>query len=112
MHREGRDSRTPHCGIDLGSFVVVFAASLYAVVIGVQGDDVMNLNVLEKMAREISKGRSVVRESGELLSKGFITPIEHKSLSSLSWQIAANVRANGPGGTLAISSPDDYRPWF
>lgn len=71
----------------------------------------MNLNVLEKMAREIRKGRSVVRESGELLSKGFITPIEHKSLSSLSWQIAANVRADGHTAALA-ASPDDMRPWI
>ena len=62
----------------------------------------MNLNILEKVAREINNGGNSVRESGELLSKGFITPIEHKSLSSLSWQIAANVRASGPGANVSI----------
>ncbi len=51
----------------------------------------MSLNILEKISRQ----GNVVRESSELLRKGFITPAEHKSVSSLSWQIAANVRANG-----------------
>jgi hypothetical protein len=51
----------------------------------------MSLNILEKISRQ----GNAARESSELLRKGFITPAEHKSLSSLSWQIAANVRANG-----------------
>ncbi len=51
----------------------------------------MSLNILEKISRQ----GNVVSESSELLRKGFITPAEHKSLSSLSWQIAANVRATG-----------------
>jgi len=71
----------------------------------------MNLNILEKMAREIRKGHNVVHESGELASKGFITPIEHKSLTSLSWQIAANVRANGSNAAIIVS-PDWNPPWF
>jgi hypothetical protein len=63
----------------------------------------MNLNILEKVTREINKGGNAERESSELLSRGFITPIEHKSLSSLSWQIAANVRANsGPAANVSI----------
>ena len=62
----------------------------------------MNLNILEKVAREISKGGDVVRESSEMLSKGYITPTEHKSLSSLSWQIAANMRASGPSANVSI----------
>jgi hypothetical protein len=60
----------------------------------------MNLNILENVAREIRSGGN--GKSGELLSKGFITPTEHKSLSSLSWQIAANVRANGPDATAFL----------
>ena len=73
----------------------------------------MNLNILEKMAREIDKGGNVVRESGDMLRKGFITPTEHKSLSSLSWQIAANVRANGPDGTAYLRiGPMDPRGWI
>jgi hypothetical protein len=62
----------------------------------------MNLNMLEKMARQISNSGNSVRESGEMLSKGFISPAEHKSLSSLSGQIAANVRANGPSDTAYL----------
>jgi hypothetical protein len=61
----------------------------------------MNLNILEKVAREMRSG-NVVAKSDEMLSRGFITPTEHKSLSSLSWQIAANVRANGPEATAYL----------
>jgi len=61
----------------------------------------MRLNILEKIARN-GNGE---RESAELLRKGFITPTEHKSLSSLSWQIAANVRANsGPSATVSLKA--------
>ncbi len=49
----------------------------------------MNLNTLEKAVRQAIKGDTA------LFNKGLITPAEHKSLSSLSWQIAANVRADG-----------------
>jgi hypothetical protein len=65
----------------------------------------MSLNILEKISRQ----GNVVRDSSELLRKGFITPTEHKSLSSLSWQIAANVRANG---TAAASIKPIAGGWF
>jgi hypothetical protein len=71
----------------------------------------MNLNLLEKVARQVAKGGG--NDSSDLLNRGFITPIEHKSLSSLSWQIAANIRANGDG-TVAYSSKvrPDMGGWF
>ena len=71
----------------------------------------MNLNLLERVARQATKGG--VNESSDLLNKGFITPTEHKSLSSLSWQIAANIRANGDG-TVVYSSKvrPDMGGWF
>jgi hypothetical protein len=71
----------------------------------------MNLNLLEKVARQTAK--SGVNESSDLLNRGFITPTEHKSLSSLSWQIAANIRANGDG-TIVYQSKvrPDLGGWF
>ena len=50
----------------------------------------MNLNILEKVARQALKGNDIVDKNSALL-----TPAEHRSLKSLSWQIAANVQANG-----------------
>ena len=55
----------------------------------------MNLNTLEKLARQAIKGSDMSDRNRMMLNNGFITPAEHRSLSSLSWQIAANVRANG-----------------
>jgi ribulose bisphosphate carboxylase small subunit len=66
----------------------------------------MNLTVLEKLARQALTQGDVTEKSNEMLSKGFISPAEHRSLTSLSWQIAANVRANGKGeGTVAWAKP-------
>lgn len=71
----------------------------------------MNLNLLEKVARQAAKGG--VTESNDLLNRGFISPTEHKSLSSLSWQIAANIRANGDGTiTYASKTRPDMGGWF
>ena len=53
----------------------------------------MNLNTLEKLVRQSLKGGNLVKKSNEMLSGGYITPAEHRSLKSLSSQIAANVRA-------------------
>ncbi|HST04403.1 MAG TPA: hypothetical protein VLQ48_06660 [Chloroflexia bacterium] len=44
----------------------------------------MNLNIVEKITREVQKSNLVARNS---------RPVEHRSLSSLSTQIAANLRA-------------------
>jgi hypothetical protein len=55
----------------------------------------MNLNTLEKVARQAMKGGDVAEKSNAMLKSGFITPTEHRSLNSLSFQIAANMKANG-----------------
>jgi hypothetical protein len=71
----------------------------------------MNLNLLEKVARQAAKGGA--NDSTDLLNKGFITPTEHKSLSSLSWQIAANIRANGDGALVYQTKVrPDMGGWF
>lgn len=63
----------------------------------------MNLNVLEKLARQVIKGENVAEKSTAMFNNGYLTPAEHRSLKSLSWQIAANVQANGsPAATQAF----------
>ena len=61
----------------------------------------MNISVLEKVARQTLKGEKVDKHP-------VLTPAEHRSVKSLSWQIAANVKAdNGLGtGTLSWVKPD------
>ncbi len=72
----------------------------------------INLNALEKLARQVIKGDTTM-DSRMMLNNGFITPAEHRSLSSLSWQIAANVRANSgtTAGTWAAAGPTTDRFW-
>lgn len=72
----------------------------------------MNLNVLEKLARQMVKGDNVTSKSNEMLNDGYITPAEHRSVTSLSWQIAANVRATS-GGAATIAAPKNnvYMLW-
>ncbi len=57
----------------------------------------MNMNILEKLSRQAVKGNNIAGTTNVMFSNGFITPVEHRSLKSLSWQIAANVRANADG---------------
>ena len=71
----------------------------------------MNLNILEKLARQAIKGNNVVAKSNELLKKGFISPAEHRSVQSLSWQIAANVNATTGGTAVAAPPTTVYRVW-
>jgi hypothetical protein len=73
----------------------------------------MNLTALEKLARQVIKGGNASMNSRMMLNNGFITPAEHRSVSSLSWQIAANVRANGgaAAGTWAASDGATDRFW-
>ena len=74
----------------------------------------MNLNALEKLARQAIKGGNTAMNSRMMLNNGFISPAEHRSISSLSWQIAANVRANGNGaaaGTWATNDVGSDRFW-
>lgn len=72
----------------------------------------MNLNALEKMARQALNGMNIVEKSNNMAANGFLSPAEHRSLTSLSWQIAANVQANGgvTAGTYAAIRPN--RIWF
>ncbi len=73
----------------------------------------MNLNALEKLARQIAKGDNATTKSNDMLNAGFITPAEHRSVTSLSWQIAANVRATGNGAaTLAAPKNNVYLLWM
>ena len=65
----------------------------------------MNVSILEKVARQALSGEDVTEKSNEMLHNGVITPAEHRSLKSLSWQIAANVQYNngsGPGTTSFV----------
>ncbi len=71
----------------------------------------MNLNVLEKLAREIVKGNDVTETSEELLKRAVISPVEHHSLQSLSWQIAASARHN-PRGQITAAAISRYRLWI
>ena len=71
----------------------------------------MNLPLLEKIARQAINGGDVTEKSNAMLKRGFITPAEHRSITSLSWQIAANVRANG-SGTATLYAKDDYTERF
>ena len=69
----------------------------------------MNLNTLERIARQAIKGESVNGKSDAMLRSGFITPSEHRSLTSLSWQIAANMKiSNGGAMVLQSKSSDDW----
>ncbi len=71
----------------------------------------MNLNILEKLTSQAIKGNNVVAASSEMLKKGFISPAEHRSVQSLSWQIAANVNATA-GGAVAAPPTTVYRVWI
>ena len=59
----------------------------------------MNINNLEKLARQSIKGEKT--ESATVL-----TPAEHRSLRSLSWQIATNLKADTGSGTVALVRPN------
>ena len=72
----------------------------------------MNLNILEKLARRAFGGENIESEGKIMLKGGYLTPAEHRSLSSLSWQIAANVQANN-GAALSVGPfPEPARIWI
>jgi hypothetical protein len=72
----------------------------------------MNINSLEKVARRALKGEDVAEKSNEMLHSGVITPAEHKSLKSLSWQIAANVQYNSGSGASTYSFVPAWPRWL
>ncbi len=53
----------------------------------------MNLNIVEKITREVQKSNLVSSNT---------RPIERKSINSLSMQIATNLR---PGNTVQLAAP-------
>jgi hypothetical protein len=61
----------------------------------------MHIDILEKVARQTLKGDKAANSA-------VLTPAEHHSVKSLSWQIAVNVKAGiGVGdGTLALVKPN------
>jgi hypothetical protein len=72
----------------------------------------MNINSLEKVARRALKGEDVAEKSNEMLHSGVITPAEHKSLKSLSWQIAANVQYNNGSSASTYSFVPAWPRWL
>ena len=72
----------------------------------------MNINILEKATRMALKGGYV--ESESMLKNGVITPAEHRSLESLSSQIAANIRAinvSSGSGVVALRIKPERSGW-
>ena len=67
----------------------------------------MNVNILEKVARQIIRG-----EATDSVVSAMLTPAEHRSLKSLSWQIAANVQANGAGATIYANRVKPMGGWL
>jgi hypothetical protein len=65
----------------------------------------MNLNSLENLARGAFKGENTAEKSNNMLRDGLISPVEHRSLQSLSFQIAANVQAQKNEGAMAWIRP-------
>ena len=60
----------------------------------------MNINALEKLARHALKGNDITAKTEVMAKGGIISPAEHRSLKSLSWQIAANVQADNGAATM------------
>ena len=60
----------------------------------------MNIDALERLVRYALKGNDIAAKTDSMAGSGVITPAEHRSLKSLSWQIAANVQADNGAGTM------------
>ena len=63
----------------------------------------MNLTMLEKLTREAMKGNNPNGMSQEMLRRGVLSPVEHRSVQSLSWQIAASARPESVSNIVAMS---------
>lgn len=73
----------------------------------------MNINNLEKLARQVLRDNNNNTENSEtMVRNGVITPAEHRSLKSLSWQIAANVQANTATPSTVAISVRPMKIWF
>ena len=71
----------------------------------------MNLSNLEKLAREAMKGNNFTGMSEEMLRRGVLSPIEHRTVQSLSWQIAASARPERVSNIVA-SAVSPFRVWI
>jgi hypothetical protein len=65
----------------------------------------MNLNTLEKMARQAMKGTNVSEKSNGLAKMGMITRAEHRSLNSFVWQ------SGNSAGTCALKIDRIMASW-
>jgi hypothetical protein len=71
----------------------------------------MNINTLEQATRQALKGENMGEKSSGLFSSGLISPTEHRSLQSLSFQIAANLQVEKGTGTAAFIRPIPTLTW-
>jgi hypothetical protein len=79
---------------------------------GFEGEhEAMNINNLEKLVRSALSGGNTADKSSNMLNSGLISPIEHKSLQSLSFQIAANLNAEQNAGTMTFVRPIPNLIW-
>jgi hypothetical protein len=65
----------------------------------------MNLDILEKMARQALKGANVSEKSNGLAKMGMITRAEHRSLNAFASQSSGSV------GTCALTVDRIYGSW-
>ena len=72
----------------------------------------MNINTLEQATRQALKGENMGEKSSNLYSSGLISPTEHRSLQSLSFQIAANLQVDKGAGTAALVRPIPNLTWI
>ena len=68
----------------------------------------MNLKSLEKLTQGLIRRRTVEEEIRQFAQGGPTLPVEHRTLQSLSWQIAASVRQS-PSRERAWPLPDTSR---
>jgi hypothetical protein len=68
----------------------------------------MNLNTLEKLARQALKGTDVAPKSSNLVARGRISSTEHRSLTNTNWQIATN----GSAATVAYVGLAPQGAWL
>jgi hypothetical protein len=65
----------------------------------------MNISILEKVARQTLRGENAEKAA-------ILTPAEHRSVKSLSWQIAANVKADNGLGTGTVAWKGITDQWW
>ena len=70
----------------------------------------MNINNLEKLARQALKGDNVSEKSNTMLNSRAITSAEHKSFNQMTFQMGVD---NGAGaGTAAFVRPIPNLTWI